>query len=129
MRQAEMTPGASSRTFHGFSNNLHNFRGGCWQLAYPIGGGDELEWLTSPRETRPPLLNRYQSSMKERNPMGNEPDENAIRKRAHQIWIEEGKPDGKAVDHWLRALWELRLELVPKAELDRLEHEFEPAHS
>ena len=59
--------------------------------------------------------------------MGKEPDENAIRERAHEIWIEEGKPDGKAVDHWLRAKWELEQSPGPKAELDRLEHEFEPA--
>ncbi len=35
------------------------------------------------------------------------PDEHAIRQRAHAIWIEEGRPDGKALDHWLRARWEL----------------------
>ena len=33
-----------------------------------------------------------------------EPDENLICKRAHAIWIEEGKPEGRALGHWLRAL-------------------------
>lgn len=26
-----------------------------------------------------------------------------IRQRAYQIWEEEGRPDGRALDHWLRA--------------------------
>jgi len=59
--------------------------------------------------------------------MGNEPSQHAIRERAHEIWIEEGKPAGKAVEHWLRAKWELEQAPGPGAELDRLEHEFEPA--
>jgi len=29
--------------------------------------------------------------------------EQAIRERAYAIWKEEGRPDGKALDHWLRA--------------------------
>src|SRR5271155_1850874 len=32
--------------------------------------------------------------------------EQAIRERAYAIWEEEGRPDGKALDHWLRALSE-----------------------
>jgi Protein of unknown function (DUF2934) len=36
-----------------------------------------------------------------------EPDEHRIRTRAHAIWIEDGKPDGRDVDHWLRARWEI----------------------
>jgi hypothetical protein len=39
-----------------------------------------------------------------------EPDEHRIRERAHQIWIEEGKPDGCDKKHWLRARWELESE-------------------
>jgi hypothetical protein len=30
-----------------------------------------------------------------------------IRERAHLIWIDEGKPDGRELDHWMRAKWEL----------------------
>jgi hypothetical protein len=29
--------------------------------------------------------------------------EQAIRERAYAIWEEEGRPDGKDLDHWLRA--------------------------
>jgi len=63
--------------------------------------------------------------------MGNEPgepkpDEHRIRQRAHAIWIEEGRPEGKALDHWLRARWELEPAPDLKAELERLERELEP---
>ena len=54
------------------------------------------------------------------------PDEHRIRRRAHAIWIEEGRPEGKALDHWLRARWELEPAPDPKAELERLERELEP---
>jgi Protein of unknown function (DUF2934) len=30
-----------------------------------------------------------------------------IRERAYQIWVDEGRPDGRELDHWLRAKWEL----------------------
>jgi hypothetical protein len=30
-----------------------------------------------------------------------------IRERAHLIWIDEGRPDGRELDHWVRAKWEL----------------------
>ena len=30
-------------------------------------------------------------------------DEAEVRKRAHTIWDAEGRPDGRALDHWLRA--------------------------
>ena len=57
--------------------------------------------------------------------MGNEPqdrkiDENHIRQRAHEIWVEEGKPEGQAHNHWLRAKWELEARDL-KEELARLE--------
>jgi len=57
---------------------------------------------------------------------GPEPDEHRIRQRAYQIWVEEGKPDGRALDHWMRARWELGREPSPQAELERLEHDFKP---
>ena len=34
-------------------------------------------------------------------------DEQAIRERAYLIWIEEGRPEGHDLEHWLRALGEL----------------------
>ena len=37
-----------------------------------------------------------------------------IRERAHEIWIEEGRPDGRALDHWLRAHWEIERVAEPK---------------
>ena len=59
--------------------------------------------------------------------MAKEPGENAIRELAHEIWIEEGKPDGKAAEHWIRAKRELEHAPGREAELDRLEREFAPA--
>ena len=40
-----------------------------------------------------------------------EPDEQAIRERAHAIWVSEGMPEGREVDHWMRARRELELDL------------------
>jgi hypothetical protein len=31
----------------------------------------------------------------------------AIRKRAYEIWENEGRPDGHSVDHWLQAEMEI----------------------
>jgi hypothetical protein len=42
------------------------------------------------------------------------PDE-AIRMRSYQIWEREGRPEGRDVDHWLRALEELRAEVLASA--------------
>ena len=36
--------------------------------------------------------------------------EQAIRQRSYEIWQRDGCPNGKAVDHWLRAEAELRAE-------------------
>jgi hypothetical protein len=33
--------------------------------------------------------------------------EDKIRQRAHQIWIEEGQPEGQDAEHWERATREL----------------------
>lgn len=38
--------------------------------------------------------------------------EEAIRRRAYEIWEEEGRPEERAEDHWLRA----EAELLGKAE-------------
>jgi hypothetical protein len=37
--------------------------------------------------------------------------EQAIRERAHEIWEDEGRPNGKHLAHWLRAETEIRNEL------------------
>ena len=55
-----------------------------------------------------------------------EPDEHRIRERAHEIWIEEGRPEGRATDHWLRARWELEQPPQPEKELAQLERELKP---
>ena len=36
--------------------------------------------------------------------------EHHIRERAYGIWIEEGRPDGREVEHWLRATKEFERE-------------------
>ncbi|MBV8796302.1 MAG: DUF2934 domain-containing protein [Hyphomicrobiales bacterium] len=36
-----------------------------------------------------------------------ETKDNHIRARAYHIWVEEGRPDGRELDHWLRAKWEV----------------------
>jgi hypothetical protein len=33
--------------------------------------------------------------------------EEAIRRRSHEIWVQEGRPEGRALEHWLRAEAEL----------------------
>jgi Protein of unknown function (DUF2934) len=40
-----------------------------------------------------------------------------VRERAHRIWVDEGRPHGRDVEHWLRAKWEVESE--PAAEGDR----------
>jgi len=43
-----------------------------------------------------------------------------IRKRAHQIWEEEGRPDGKHEEHWRRAKSEVHgLEDLPKSDTEK----------
>ncbi len=37
--------------------------------------------------------------------------EEAIRQRSYAIWEREGRPQGKAMEHWLRAKTELELGL------------------
>ncbi len=44
-----------------------------------------------------------------------ESEDHRIRQRAYEIWIEEGRPDGRDVEHWLRAKWELEREPIPAA--------------
>jgi Protein of unknown function (DUF2934) len=35
-------------------------------------------------------------------------DEERVRKRAYEIWEEEGRPEGRDLDHWNRAKQEVR---------------------
>ena len=37
-------------------------------------------------------------------------DEETIRRRAYQIWVAEGRPEGRAAEHWDRACRELAAE-------------------
>ena len=38
------------------------------------------------------------------------PTEEDVRRRAHEIWLAEGMPEGREVDNWLRARRELERE-------------------
>jgi hypothetical protein len=38
------------------------------------------------------------------------PTEAEVRERAHAIWLAEGMPEGREVDHWMRARRELERE-------------------
>ncbi|RBP06248.1 DUF2934 family protein [Roseiarcus fermentans] len=38
------------------------------------------------------------------------PTEAEVRERAHAIWLAEGTPEGREVDHWMRARRELERE-------------------
>lgn len=59
-----------------------------------------------------------------------EPDDDRIRLRAYEIWEEEGRPDGRADEHWRMAKWQLESADDPKLKVERLErelgHEDEP---
>ena len=39
-------------------------------------------------------------------------DKQTIQARAYLIWVEEGRPDGRDVEHWLRACEELEREVA-----------------
>ena len=45
--------------------------------------------------------------------------EHLVRSRAYAIWESEGRPDGRDVEHWMRA----------SQELDALKHDIDPASS
>jgi hypothetical protein len=34
-------------------------------------------------------------------------DENTIREHAYHLWEKEGRPEGRALDHWLAAKYEI----------------------
>lgn len=55
------------------------------------------------------------------------PDEHRIRLRAYEIWEEEGRPDGRADEHWMMAKWQLEGAPDKVERLEReLGHEDEP---
>ena len=41
---------------------------------------------------------------------GKGPADGRIRQRAYLIWVDEGRPHGRELDHWLRAKWEVEQE-------------------
>ena len=49
--------------------------------------------------------------------------EHKVRMRAYQIWLDEEKPAGRALDHWLRAKWELGIDPSDTLQDD---HDFGP---
>ena len=51
----------------------------------------------STRETEPAVVAGISSGE------GQSMREQAVRERAYAIWEQEGRPDGKDLDHWLRA--------------------------
>ena len=46
-----------------------------------------------------------------------------IAQRAYEIWDKEGRPDGKAREHWLRAEEELRKQGLKKQRGKKIESE------
>src|SRR5271166_5034002 len=73
------------------SSNAHN-------LTATIGGNAERTGGTSMAHepgAHEPTHHQHQPEGH-----GREPDEHAIRERAYAIWVEEGKPEGRGVDHW-----------------------------
>ncbi len=52
----------------------------------------------------PPLDDDHDDLMKRA------PTEAEVRERAHAIWLADGMPEGREVDHWMRARRELERE-------------------
>ena len=44
---------------------------------------------------------------------GDGANDDRIGERAHLIWVDQGRPDGRELDHWMRANWELEREPDP----------------
>ncbi len=57
----------------------------------------------------------------ERGPEVERDREPRVRERAYMMWEQEGRPDGRSVDHWPTAKRELEAEMGPDAELAELE--------
>jgi DUF2934 family protein len=60
----------------------------------------------------------------------NNPDEYRVRLRAYEIWERKGRPEGRELDHWFMARYELEGSLDAKVGVERFEgelgHEDEP---
>ena len=41
--------------------------------------------------------------------------DHAIRERAYAIWEQDGRPEGRSLDHWSRAEAEISIEQTPAA--------------
>ena len=65
-----------------------------------------------------------ETSRAEEPPRADDARERRIRLRAYAIWEREGRPEGRAEDHWLQATWELEPAPAPEAEEKRIEAEF-----
>lgn len=64
--------------------------------------------------------------------MRHESLQTAIRARAHELWEREGRPDGRALAHWLRAERELTADAdgaLGGLRAPMLRPEFEPTAS
>lgn len=48
--------------------------------------------------------------------------EEAIRERSYTIWEQQGRPEGKAIEHWLQAKGELEAERQPKRKSPAFEY-------
>ena len=55
-----------------------------------------------------------------------QPDEHRIRQRGYKIWVEGGRLEGRALDDWMRARWELERAPDPRVEFEQVAQEFEP---
>jgi hypothetical protein len=53
----------------------------------------------------------YESQPKTAEEVRIEPSEEAVRLRSYQIWEREGRPEGRANEHWQRAIEELKAEM------------------
>jgi hypothetical protein len=44
-----------------------------------------------------------------------EPDHDRIAATAFQLWIDAGRPEGRADEHWFNAIAALKMQAVPEA--------------
>ena len=62
--------------------------------------------------------------------MRHDPLQTAIRERARELWEADGRPEGRALDHWLRAEREVRADAetaIGGLRVPMRRPEFEPA--
>jgi hypothetical protein len=51
------------------------------------------------------------------------PAHEAIAQRAHEIWETEGRPEGRALEHWFRAISELKARTTAEPKADEEDRE------